>query len=463
MDAVDMRYRITDIPEELLSALLDNPYESLILIDKDGIIRFMSSSNEGIYNVSVKDAIGRHITEVSPDTRLHLVLETDKAEIGESMVLKDKKRIVARLPISKDGRIIGAAGKLMFLHPEKLKELFERIDVLEHHIDYYRHELNQLYGSKYSFDNIIGQSDKTRAVKALAIKAAASDSPVMVMGESGTGKELYAHAIYEAGLRHKNAFIRVNCAAIPNELFESELFGYEKGAFTGAHPKGKPGKFELADNGTIFLDEIGDLPLNMQAKLLRVLQEKEVEPVGSRTPKKVNFRLISATNKDLESVISKGKFRLDLFYRINLLTIQLPPLREVKEDIPVLINHFLKELTRDRKTYTISDQALSAMMQYNWPGNVRELKNVIERAMIVAKGDSIAFEDLQFSKQKSFGNGQHLFSKGTINLKQVLETTERDTLAEALKISQNNRVKAARYLGIHRTGLYQKMKKYGLD
>ncbi len=333
-----------NIPLGLLLTLLDNPYESLILIDADGIVRFMSSSTEGVYPVPPRDAVGRHISEVSPQSKLLGILKTGKAEIGRSMVLKDRQRVIARVPLIRDGRVIGAFGKLMFWTPRKLKELYGRIDTLENHLDYYKEELNHRRGVRYSFDTIVGESDLIKQTIDLARQAAEADSPVVITGESGTGKELFAHAIHQASRRRHGSFIKVNCSSIPADLFEAELFGYEGGSFTGARKTGKLGKFELADKGTIFLDEIGEMPHNMQVKLMRVLQEKEIDRIGSSRPRSVDFRLICATNRDLEKMIRTGGFRLDLYYRINVINIKLPALRELKEDVPLMFDHFLEEI-----------------------------------------------------------------------------------------------------------------------
>jgi transcriptional regulator with PAS, ATPase and Fis domain len=454
---------LKDIPIDLLEALLENPYESLILVDAEGIVRYMSASNEGVYKIPVKDAVGKHISEVSPKTRLPRILETGKAEIGRSMVLKSRNRVIARIPLIRDGRVIGAAGKLMFMSPEKLKELYDRIENLETKIDYYQSELNQVYGGRYSFDSIIGTSEPIQNAKELARQAAATDAAVILTGESGTGKELFAHSIHQASRRRDQHFVRVNCAAIPADLIESELFGYEAGAFTGARKKGKAGKFELAHNGTIFLDEIGDMPMALQVKLMRVLEEKEVERIGSRSPKPINFRVISATNRDLKKLIDKQAFRLDLYYRLNVVHIHLPALREIREDIPSIFHHFFDRLSVGKKPRirTVAPDALEAMQQYAWPGNIRELRNVVERAMIVCQDDSITRSDLPL--EKSVAPAVPAFTDGEIpSLKQLLQETERQAILAALEHSGNNRAEAAKILGIHRTGLYQKMKKHGI-
>ena len=454
---------VNDIPEELLAALLENPYESLILVDAEGIVRYMSASNEGVYKIPVKDAIGRHISEVSPKTRLPRTLETGKAEIGRSMILKSKNRVIARIPLFRDGRLVGAAGKLMFMSPKKLKELYDRIENLETKIDFYQSELNQVYGGRYSFDSIIGQSEPIRRAKKLARQAAATDAAVILTGESGTGKELFAHSIHQASERREQNFVRVNCAAIPAELIESELFGYEAGAFTGARRKGKAGKFELAHNGTIFLDEIGDMPMALQVKLMRVLEEKEVERIGTRKPKPINFRVISATNRDLKKLIDKQAFRLDLFYRLNVMHIHLPALRDIRDDIPSLFQHFFSRLTLGKRSHirSVAPEALEAMQHYAWPGNIRELRNVVERAMIVCQGETLELADLPI--EKTAAPPVSAFSDGTVApLKQLLTETERQAILRALEHTGNNRAEAAKLLGIHRTGLYQKMKKHGI-
>lgn len=455
---------LNDIPEDLIEALLDNPYESLILVDADGIVRFMSSSNEGVYPIPVKDAVGRHIREVSPKTRLPRILETGKAEIGRSMILKSKNRVIARIPLTRGGRVVGAAGKLMFMSPQKLKELYDHIEHLEIKIDFYQDELNLVYGGRYSFDSIVGDSEPILKAKELARQAAASDAAVILTGESGTGKELFAHSIHQASRRRKQNFVRVNCAAIPADLIEAEMFGYEAGAFTGARRQGKAGKFELAHNGTIFLDEIGDMPMALQVKLMRVLEEKEVERIGSRKPKPVNFRVISATNRNLKKLIDGQAFRLDLYYRLNVVHIQLPALREIREDIQPIFRHFLHKLSVGErpKIRRVSPDAMEALTHYSWPGNVRELRNVIERAMIVCRNHSIERDDLPL--EKSHAPQIHLSPEGKlVPLKLLIEQTERQAIIQALAHTGNNRAEAAKILGIHRTGLYQKMRKHGIS
>lgn len=454
---------LKQIPEDLLFALLDNPYESLILVDAEGIVRFVSSSNEGNYRLPIKEALGRHISELSPESKLTKVLETGKAQMGRSMRIKDKQRVVARFPLVKDGKVIGTAGKLMVSSPAKLRQLYEQIETLEKNLDYYKEQLGQAYGIRYSFESIVGESAAIKKAKESARRAAATASAVIISGESGTGKELLAHSIHQAGKRQQYNFVRVNCAAIPAELIEAELFGYAPGAYTGARSQGKPGKFELAHKGTIFLDEIGDMPPAMQVKLMRVLQEKEVERVGGNEPRPLDFRLISATHRDLEKMMAKGTFRLDLYYRLNVMTIQMPALRDIPEDIPLIFDHFIEKLSAEhrRNIRAVSPQAIDALKRYHWPGNVRELRNVAERALIVCGGKRIEATDLPMAlRNRTPKTTEAAEIEGP--LKSVLAAAERRAIVQALKKNGNNRAQAARSLGIHRTGLYQKMKKYGL-
>ena len=454
---------LENVPKDLLLSLLDNPYESLILIDIAGNVQFLSRVYEKAFGIKIEDAIGKPLIDVHPSTKLIKVLKTGRAEIGGSMVINDRRRIVSRFPLKKGGELIGAAGKLLSMYPEKLKKLYDKIANLENHLSYYRKELLQTFGSRYNFESIIGESEPIQQAKALAWQAAQANSPILITGESGTGKELFSHAIHQASSRSENAFIGVNCSTIPNDLIESELFGYEPGSFTGARIKGKIGKFELAHKGTIFLDEIGDMPPNMQVKLLRVLQNKEIEKIGSSVTKKINFRVISATNRDIDDLVKKELFRLDLFYRINVITVDLPPLRNMKEDIPLFAYHFLNELNLDRKSFvaSISDESLALMKQYSWPGNVRELRNVIERSLIVCKSSQIEVEDLP-SVFRDLLIPSFVQNNPPPLLRDLLETTEKKAITEILKLSGNNKMRASKLLGIHRTGLYQKMKKYSL-
>ena len=326
--------------------------------------------------------------------------------------------------------------------------------------------LRQQLQGKYKFENMIGNSLAMQALFSRMTKVVNTDSTILIQGESGTGKELVAKALHFNGPRKERPFIAINCGAIPAELLESELFGHVKGAFTGAVME-KAGKFELANQGTIFLDEIGTMPLHLQTKLLRVLQEQEIERVGGSKKIKLNVRVISATNSDLESLVMKGSFRDDLFYRLNVIPVNIPPLRDRKEDIALLARHFLAKNCRELNIplMSISAEVLRAMENYHWPGNVREMENVIERSVTLSEGDSIELEDLpvQISKSVPAKEGgifdlPKITGQG-IDLESFLGQIEMNMIQEALKMSGGVKARAAALLGIKRTTLVEKLKR----
>lgn len=320
-------------------------------------------------------------------------------------------------------------------------------------------ELRALLKEKYVFKNIIGASAKMRAVLELVKKVANYDVTILICGESGTGKELIAQAIHQNSSRREKPFIKLNCAALPETLLESELFGYDKGAFTGAATT-KPGRFELAEGGTLFLDEIGDTSLNMQAKLLRVLQEKEYERVGGCRTLKADVRILAATNKDLKQEVGLRRFREDLYYRLNVVPVQLAPLRERKDDIPVLAHHFLKELNLlFQKNFTaVSPEAMASLVRYPWPGNIRELKNVLEKAVLLGEGDLLSVPLLPDEIRHWAGSRVTPSAGG-----QALNILEKEHIYQVLCDLQWNQSKAAELLGIHRNTLREKIKKFNLQ
>jgi len=314
-----------------------------------------------------------------------------------------------------------------------------------------RHEeLYKINGTKYNIDSIIGKSDSMEKLKRLALMAAQTASTILITGACGTGKELFAQAIHNASSRWYQPFININCAAIPSELAESELFGYEGGAFTGASKHGKPGKFELADKSTIFLDEIGDMPLPLQSKLLRIIQEKEVMRVGGLHPKKIDVRIIAATNQDLQKLYYEGKFRQDLYYRLKVISLDIPPLRNHPEDIPILVNHFIEIYSKanNKQIKGISKDAMNFLQNYEWPGNIRELGNVIERAVLFCKEKTIKLEDLGINNNSNTETGVDIIS---------LSGIERDAILKAMQATNGNKSKTAKILGISRSTLYKKL------
>ena len=326
-------------------------------------------------------------------------------------------------------------------------------------------ELKEQLREKFKVDFIVSISRRMEEALNLVKRVAQSPATVLILGESGTGKELIARAIHYSSLRKEKPFVKVNCAALPENLLESELFGHEKGAFTGAVAR-RVGRFEQADQGTIFLDEIGDLSPALQSKLLRVLQEKEFERVGSSQTIKVDVRVISATNRNLEEAIQKGTFREDLYYRFNVVTITLPPLRERKEDIPPLLEHFLKKYSREnnKAVVSVTKEAKDLLMNYNYPGNIRELENIIERAVVLCRGETITKQDLPLNLQESeVEESLERARKSGRSLPETLEEIERHRIAQALQKSGGVQTKAAEELGISERVLRYKMKKYKIS
>ena len=446
------------LSREMVESLIDNPYECPIVVDMKGIICFMSRFSRALINIDPKKAIGKHISEVIPQTHLHEIVTEGKARIGDTLYIAGRQQIISRIPLkNSQGEIIGAVGKGMFNQTSKVFELNRRIEQLNGEVQYLQEQLSIMKGGA----EIVGQSDLITSVKQNALQAARSNAAVLITGESGTGKEIIAHYIHQGSARAKKPFIRVNCAAIPSELFESELFGYEEGAFTGARAKGKPGKFELARGGTIFLDEIGELPLPMQAKLLRVIQEKTVDRLGGTKPIELDFRLIAATNTDLLDMVKRELFRMDLYFRIDVFEIKAPSLRQIKEDIPLLSQRLIL-LLREEMGWgpsKIDDYATELLTQYSWPGNVRELRNVLERAMIVSKSNVICQEDLpDLIRNCGSESSKPGLDSHQMTLYQILEEAEKTAISETLRKAGGNKAKTAKMLGIHRSSLYEKLK-----
>ena len=340
----------------------------------------------------------------------------------------------------------------------------------------YARVLSREADSAFNFGAIVGDSPALRQVLAKVEQVAQTSATVLLRGETGTGKEMVARAIHINSSREGRPFVRVNCAALASGVLESELFGHEKGAFTGAVTR-RPGRFELADGGTLFLDEVGDLPLDVQVKLLRVLQEREFERVGGVETVRVDVRLISATHRDLERLTAEGKFREDLYYRLNVFPIALPPLRERVGDIPLLVEHFMQKFAQStgKIVHSVDERALAALSAYPWPGNVRELENVIERAMILASGPTLTVADLDFGRRLaltpsggiSLTNpgepGSAAMGEGGRNLYRRLSEQERNEIVTAVENAQGNIAHAARALGINRSTLYYRMRKHGLE
>ena len=398
---------------------------------------------------------------------------------GERQDLHKQEITYICVPIFLNGRSVGALGVDLRYHEDRdydaelqcfqvASSMMAQTIKADHLVDEERRRLidenTHLLGElkeRYDFSAIIGRTGAMREVYEQIAQVAHTNTTVVIRGESGTGKELIAHAIHYNSPRAEKPFIKVNCAALPETLIESELFGYERGAFTGANAR-KKGRFELAEGGTLFLDEIGDINLATQVKLLRVLQEKEFERLGGTESVRSNVRLIAATNKDLEKAISDGSFREDLYYRLNVFSIAVPPLRERKPDLLLLADHFLQKFSKDHKkgVRRISTTAIDMFMSYHWPGNVRELENVIERAVLVCgEGGVIHGHHLPPTLQTAQASG----TMPTQSLTEAVEAFEKDILHDALKATKGNRAKAARMLGTTARILNYKVRKYDID
>jgi len=453
-------YDLTEETEEALRTLLDNRYEGLIVVDRDGHVVYMNRENERFLGLPRGGAKGRPITELIPTSRLQVVCQTGRAEVGHLQEIQGKTKVVARIPIQKDGRVIGAMGSIMFRDLSEVSKLTRMVRMLEDRVAAYEKKLRAMpQQNRYTFEHILGTGQRLVEAVELARKVALSDTDVLLIGETGTGKELFAHAIHNTSPRAEGPFVRLNCAAIPRELAESELFGYEPGSFSGADRKGRVGKFEQAHGGTIFLDEIGSLPLDMQAKLLRVLQEKEVERVGATMIRYVDFRLIAASNVDLKELTEQGKFRLDLYFRLNKMFVRVPPLREHPEDIPLYVRNFLDTRFDYAGAVEVASEAMDALRCYRWPGNVRELLNVVERVAWNAKGPRIRVEDLPPGLLTDLATDE----PAATLLSAAVAEAEKRVIRRVLAMTGNNKSRACKVLGIHRTTLYEKLARYGID
>ena len=446
---------------EVIKATLQSRYEAIIVIDTQGHIAFMDRPTEKLLGLLPGGAKGRPFADFFKDLGLLEVMKTGTPQIGQIQEIGGRKKVVTCFPIIKDGQIMGAVGKVVFHELEAIKELSAKIRELEARISKYKEDLMAINRASYTFDNILGISKAITKAKEMARRIASTDATVLLVGESGTGKELFAHSIHQASVRSKGPFVRVNCSSIPFDLAESELFGYEKGAFTGASKVGQKGKFEVASGGTIFLDEISSMPLIIQAKLLRVIQEKEIQPLGSTETKKVDFRLVTATNVDLSDLIRKGSFRADLYYRLSSVPVHIPPLRKRREDIPLIVNTLLPSINQklNATVHSIAPAALAQLVSYDWPGNIRELFNVMEQGVLNAyPATEISPENLSAFLRSNRRDQM----AGESDLHSAVAEVERKVIVQAMDTTGGNKRMTAKLLGISRQGLYQKMSRLNI-
>ena len=439
-------------PDKFFNVILNSIADGVFTTDNDGKITFMNKAAEEITGFSSKEAIG------------HYCFDIFRADICQSRcalkeTLKTKKEII-NLPatiLKKGGQKVPISISTAVLKNERGQiiggvETFRDLSAIE--------ELKKELAQKYTLGDIISKNHMIHDIFNILPNIAESDSTVLIQGASGTGKELFAKAIHNLSRRKEKPFIKVNCGALPDTLLESELFGYEKGAFTDAK-KDKPGRFALANGGTIFLDEVGDMSPSLQVKLLRVLQEKEYEPLGSTSPKKTDVRIIAATNKALSKLVSEGKFRDDLYYRLNVVKIDLPSLSQRREDIPLLIDAFIRKFNAKmgKRISGVSDKVLRLLLRYDYPGNVRELENIIEHAFVLCGEDRI---DLDCLPKEITGGQMEIASSLPIKEESPFEQAEAEVIEKALKKYGGDRIKTANELKIGRTTLWRKIRKYGL-
>ena len=462
-----------DFSADILRHFVTDPYEAITVVDHEARVRYMSPVHEKFFGIQRGDASGADVNTIIENSRLAAVLRSGKTEVGQIQTMRGKSRVVSRTPITNpEGQIVGAIGQVMFKSPAAVETLSAEIKRLRQEINFYERELPRMREAGPGLEFIIGQSETVRKLKERIEKVAPLDVSVLLVGESGVGKDLVAHAIHQLSRRRIKDMVLVNAAAIPGNLVEAELFGYDGGAFTGAEKRGRTGKFEEADHTTLFLDEIGDMPLDIQVKVLRTLQDGSFQRVGSNTQRRSDFRLISASNRDFQRMLASNDFRLDLFYRISAVTIRVPPLRERLEDVPLLATAFLERFMR---RHQIQDKyfgpgVIEYLQSLPWPGNIRQLQHTIERAVIFSERNEISCDDCDVPLELGTGivlegiddpfSDDHTTPPSSgrpVAVRKAKAQVETDMILDALRRFEGNKKKAAEYLGISRSHLYKKL------
>ena len=458
---------------------LDNLCEGTVVVDRHARIVWINDRYATrLGAISADDAVGREVEEVIPNSLMREVVSSGQPILLDLLETTDATFVVTRIPIRDDsGTVIGAAGFALFDQVQSLKPLFAKLKSMQREIASVQKRLAEERRPKYTFSNFIGTSPVCMEVKRQARRAAQLDATVLLLGETGTGKELLAHAIHAASTRAEKPFVGVNVAAIPDTLLETEFFGVAPGAYTGADRRGRVGKFHLADGGTLFLDEIGDMPLQLQTKLLRVLQEQEFEPVGSNRVMKVNVRIIAATSVDLQRRVEEGRFRDDLFYRLNVLSIRVPPLREHLSDMETLCESIFEQI--EQRTglahRELMPDAIDRLRNCAWRGNIRELQNVLEKVAMLSDKIRLSAADLDGIVPAGSARSRHIeaassssttaavFSGGPVKpYAEALLEFERQHLGHALAAAHGRVEDAAKMLGLGRATLYRKVHALGL-
>jgi len=438
-----------------------------IVTDEKARVIFLSKNYEELLNIKPDDYIGRPVQEIVENSEIPRVLKTRKEEIGHLFTLKDGLTVVCnRIPIIDKGVLYGVISSATFYDLNKVSPLNNQIEELKKENMEYKKRINELYSKQqYSINQVIGDSDKISDIKNTVVKFANSNLTFLITGETGTGKEVFASAIHNLSSRKNENFVKINCAAIPKDLLESELFGYEPGSFSGALKSGKIGKFELANHGTLLLDEIGEMPLALQSKILRVLQENELERVGGIKTIKLDVRIICSTNQKIEEQVEKGLFRRDLFYRINVVEINLPPLRERLEDIRPLSKFFIDKtnVSYGLGITGLKKEVYALFNEYKWEGNVRELQHVLERACVTAGSGPLKLEHFDFLLSRIYKKDRIKNDKLNDSLNNITAEVEKEKIIKTLIETKGNKTLAAKLLNIDRSSLYNKLKKYNID
>jgi transcriptional regulator with PAS, ATPase and Fis domain len=472
--------RILELAARSMFDLFANASEGMLLVDRDARVVWINEQYKRFLPAlgyqRVEDFVGHPVSEVVQNTQMHRVLETGKPILMDLLSNKAGTFGVTRIPLrDEEGNVIGALGIVLFDHPETtLQPLIHKFANLQRDLDDARRELATQRRSKYTLGSFVGTSGAAVEVKRQARKAAQSSSPVLLLGETGTGKELLAHAIHAASARSRGPFVSVNIAAVPDTLLEAEFFGVAPGAYTGADRKGRDGKFKLADGGTLFLDEIGDMPLALQPKLLRALQEGEIEPLGSNKVVPFDARVIAATSRDLVALVREGKFREDLYYRLNVLPVKVPPLRERRADIPALAEVLVEDIALRNGTapFELEAAAIALLSSQRWRGNIRELRNVLEQAAMRSDSQHIdervleeVLREAGIERLPPAPPPQRLAGTASRNplrpLAEQVAEIERQAIQAALQATGGNKLAAAKLLGISRAKLYERLELVG--